>query len=279
MGVRVLNPTTPGRRGMEVSDFAEITTDRPNKRLTSGKAATGGRNVYGRITSRFRGGGHKRRYRAIDFKRDKIGVPGTVETIEYDPNRTARIALVRYADGERRYIPAPKGLAVGARVVAGDAKTPAPIEPGCSLPLARIPLGSVVHCVELTPGRGAALARSAGTSIQVLALEAGTAVLRLPSGELRRVDERCRATIGLVGNEEHENISIGKAGRKRWLGRMPHNRGASMNPVDHPHGGGEGKSPQGNPHPVSPWGWHTKGLKTRNPRKASWKLILQRRKK
>lgn len=275
MGMKSFRPTSPGRRTMTVSDFEEITADAPYKPLTTSRPEKAGRNHHGRITVRHRGGGHKRRYRLVDFKREKFGVPARVETIEYDPNRSARIARLVYADGERRYILAPKGLSVGDEVSSGPN---AEVRPGAALPLANIPLGTVVHAVEMNPGGGARLARSAGTFVQLLAREKGHATLRLPSGEMRRVPEACLATVGAVGNEEHENLVVGKAGRSRWLGRRPSVRGVVMNPVDHPHGGGEGKSPQGNPHPVSPWGWKTKGRKTRKKNKPSDRMIVARRK-
>lgn len=275
MALKTFKPVTPGRRQMSVEDFSGLTKKEPEKRLTMGLKKSGGRNNTGRITARFIGGGHKRLYRAIDFRRDKDGVPGRVASLEYDPNRTARIALVVYADGEKRYIVAPKDLKVGDTVQSGPG---APVRTGNCLPLANIPLGTTVHAIELTAGRGAVLGRSAGASIQLIARESGFATLRLPSGEVRKVHEKCRAVIGSVGNEEHENLSIGKAGRSRWLGRKPHNRGVVMNPVDHPHGGGEGKSPQGNPHPVSPWGVPSKGYKTRSKKKASNRYIVKRRK-
>ena len=266
-------PTSPARRFQTGFTFSEITKHRPEASLTTPLKKSGGRGNTGRVTIRFRGGGHKRLYRTIDFKRDKFGVPGKVATIEYDPNRSARIALLHYADGEKRYILAPIGLGVGDRVEAG---AKADIKPGCSLQLASIPLGTMVHNVELREGRGGQLGRSAGTAIQLMAKEGDYALLKLPSGELRRVRVGCRATIGQVGNLEHENISFGKAGRIRWLGRRPHVRGIAMNPVDHPHGGGEGRS-KGN-HPQSPWGQPTKGYKTRhNKRTDRW--IVQRRKR
>jgi large subunit ribosomal protein L2 len=265
-------PTSPGRRFQTGYDFSEITKTRPETGLTEPLRKKGGRNNLGRITARHRGGGHKRLYRVIDFRRDKAGVPATVAAIEYDPNRSARIALLHYADGEKRYILAAVGLSVGHRVETGPG---ADIKPGNSLPLANIPLGTTVHNVELRFGRGGQLGRSAGTAIQLMAKEGDYALLKLPSGELRRVRLACRATIGQVGNLEHENVSFGKAGRKRWLGWRPHVRGIAMNPVDHPHGGGEGRS-KGN-HPVTPWGQPTKGYKTRkNKRTDRW--ILQRRK-
>jgi large subunit ribosomal protein L2 len=264
-------PTSPGRRFQSGFDFAEITKSTPEPSLTAPLKKSGGRNNLGRITLRFRGGGHKRLYRLIDFKRDKV-VPAKVAAIEYDPNRSARIALLQYADGERRYILAPIGIAVGDSIECGPR---ADIKPGNSLPLANIPLGTTVHNVELREGRGGQLGRSAGAAIQLMAKEGDYALLKLPSGELRRVRVACRATIGQVGNLEHENISYGKAGRIRWSGRRPHVRGIAMNPVDHPHGGGEGRS-KGN-HPQTPWGKPTKGYKTRhNKRTDRW--IVQRRK-
>ena len=265
-------PTSPGRRFQSGFDFSEITRGKPEPSLTSPLAKSGGRNNLGRITTRHRGGGHKRLYRVIDFKRNKDGIPAVVAAIEYDPNRSARIALLTYLDGEKRYILAPVGLAVGDRVEAGPR---ADIKPGNSLPLANIPLGTMVHNVELREGRGGQLGRSAGSAIQLMAKEGDYALLKLPSGELRRVRVACRATIGQVGNLEHENISLGKAGRTRWRGRRPSVRGIAMNPVDHPHGGGEGRS-KGN-HPQTPWGKPTKGYKTRhNKRTDRW--IVQRRK-
>src|SRR6184192_2249550 len=273
MGIRKYKPTTPGRRGSSVSDFAEITRSTPEKSLLRPLSGSGGRNASGKITTRHKGGGHKRAYRVIDFRRhDKDGVPAKVAHIEYDPNRSARIALLHYADGEKRYILAPIGLAVGAGVEAGPR---ADIKPGNSLPLANIPLGTMIHNVELREGRGGQLGRSAGAAIQLMAKEGDYALVKLPSGELRRVRLACRATVGQVGNLEHENISYGKVGRIRWLGRRPKVRGMAMNPVDHPHGGGEGRS-KGN-HPQSPWGQPAKGYKTRhNKRTERW--IVQRRK-
>ena len=265
-------PTSPGRRFRSGYDFAEITKDRPEASLTEPLRKSGGRNNLGRVTVRHRGGGHQRLYRVIDFRRDKIKVSARVAAIEYDPNRSARIALLHYADGEKRYILAPVGLTVGDRVEAGPQ---ADIKPGNSLPLANIPLGTMVHNVELREGGGAKLGRSAGTAIQLMAKEGDYALLKLPSGELRQVRVACRATLGQVGNIEHENISIGKAGRTRWLGRRPRVRGIAMNPVDHPHGGGEGRS-KGN-HPQTPWGKPTKGYKTRH-NKRTQKWIVQRRK-
>jgi large subunit ribosomal protein L2 len=272
MAIRKYSPTTPGRRGASVADFAEITRSKPEKSLTRPLTKSGGRNAAGRVTSRHRGGGHKRAYRVIDFRRsDKDGIPAKVAEIEYDPNRTARIALLHYADGAKRYILAPNRLKQGDRVEAGPA---ADIKPGNSLPLRNIPLGTVVHAVELAPGGGAKLARSAGASVQLVAKEGRFAQLRLPSGEIRNVDVRCRATVGEVGNAEQSNINWGKAGRMRWKGRRPHVRGVAMNPVDHPHGGGEGKT-SGGRHPVSPWG-KPEG-RTRKSGKPSDKLIVRRR--
>jgi large subunit ribosomal protein L2 len=273
MGIREFKPTSPAIRGMAVPDFEEITASRPLKKLVRSKNSSGGRNAYGRITSRFRGGGHKRRYRVVDFRRDKVGVPATVATIEYDPNRTARIALLHYADGEKRYIVAPQGLGVGDKVETGPQ---ADIKPANNLPLQNIPLGTWVYSVEMTPGKGGQIARSAGTFAQVMAKEGRHCLLRLPSGELRQVHITCTACIGQVGNAEHENEAIGKAGRKRWLGKRPHNRGVVMNPVDHPHGGGEGKT-SGGRHPVTPWGQPTRGYKTRH-NKRSARFIVKRRK-
>lgn len=260
---------------MTVSTFSEITKTQPEKSLTQGMHRKAGRNHYGRITVRHRGGGTKRLYRIIDFKRKKLGVPATVIAIEYDPFRTARIALLEYEDGEKSYILAPSGLKLGDKVQAGPG---ADIKPGNALALSDIPVGTVVHAVEMHPGRGAQLARSAGTSAQLAAREGRYALLRLPSGELRRVPVTCMATVGQVGNVEHENITIGKAGRSRWAGRRPSVRGVVMNPVDHPHGGGEGKAPIGRKHPVTPWGKPALGKKTRKKRKASDRLIVRRRK-
>ena len=275
MPVRKMKPTSPGVRQMTVSTFEEITKKKPEKSLTQGMHRKAGRNNYGRITVRHRGGGTKRLYRIIDFKRQKLGVPATVEAIEYDPFRTARIALLQYQDGEKSYILAPLGLKVGDTVMAGPE---ADIKPGNALALSDIPVGTVVHAIEMHPGRGAQLARSAGTSAQLAAREGRYALLRLPSGELRRVPVQCMATVGQVGNVEHENITIGKAGRNRWKGRRPTVRGVVMNPVDHPHGGGEGKAPIGRKHPVTPWGKPALGKKTRKKRKASDRLIVRRRK-
>ncbi len=273
MGTRSFKPTSPGRRFMTISDFEEITTSTPEKSLLAPVHRTGGRNNNGRITTRHQGGGHKRRYRIIDFKRTKDGVPATVASIEYDPNRTARIALLHYADGAKAYIIAPQRLTVGATVQSG---ADADIRPGNALPLSAVPVGTTVHAVELRPGQGARMCRSAGTSAQLVAKEGGKALLRLPSGELRRVAESCRATIGSVGNATHQNQSGGKAGRARWLGQRPGVRGTAMNPVDHPHGGGEGKT-SGGRHPVNPKG-KPEG-RTRRPNKESDKLIVRRRRK
>ncbi|MDK2839130.1 MAG: large subunit ribosomal protein [Thermosipho sp. (in: thermotogales)] len=272
MGLRRFKPTSPARRQMIIPDFSEITKTEPEKSLIAPLKKTGGRNSYGRVTVRFRGGGHKRRYRIIDFKRDKVGVPARVVSIEYDPNRTARIALLVYADGEKRYILAPQGLNVGDTVLNGP---DAEIKPGNALPLENIPVGTIVHNVEFIPGKGGQIARSAGTSCQLMAKEGKYALLRMPSGELRKVPVKCYATIGVVGNEDHKNEVDGKAGRVRWKGRKPHVRGVAMNPVDHPHGGGEGRG-KGH-HPQSPWGQLAKGYKTRRGKKASDKLIVRRR--
>jgi large subunit ribosomal protein L2 len=273
MALRKHKPTTPGRRGASVSDFSEITRSRSERSLTRKVTKKAGRNAYGRVTTRHRGGGHKRRYRMIDFRRTKDGVPATVAHIEYDPNRTARIALLHYADGEKRYILAPQNLKIGDRLQSGPG---ADIRPGNALPLANIPVGTVVHAVELRPGQGAKMARSAGSSVQIVAKESGFAQLRLPSGEIRLVELKCRATVGAVGNPEHELISWGKAGRNRWRGKRPSVRGVVMNPVDHPLGGGEGKS-SGGRHPTSPWG-KTEG-RTRKKGKASNRYIVRRRRK
>jgi large subunit ribosomal protein L2 len=270
MGVRKYKPTTPGRRGMTGPDFSEVTKAKPEKGLTRPLKKRAGRNAYGRVTTRHQGGGHKRSYRVIDFRRDKDGVPAKVASIEYDPNRTARIALLHYADGEKRYILAPQGLVVGDRLVSGSG---ADIRPGNALPLASIPVGTIVHAVELKPGSGAKMARSAGVGVQLLAKEGGSATLRMPSGEIRLVDAKCRATVGEVGNAEHELVSLGKAGRNRWLNKRPSVRGVAMNPVDHPLGGGEGKSSGGRV-PTSPWG--KKEGRTRKP-KSSDRLIVRRR--
>ena len=275
MAVKKYKPTSPGRRFMATSSFDEITSAEPEKSLLEKLPSNSGRNNQGRITVRHRGGEGRRQYRKIDFKRDKLGVPAKVATIEYDPNRTGRIALLHYKDGEKRYILAPLGLKVGDQLMSGPE---APVRVGNSLPLQRIPTGSTIHAVELTLGRGAQLVRSAGTSAQLLAKEGDYAVIRMPSGELRRVHVRCTATIGQVGNLEHENESGGKAGRSRWLGKRPAVRGSTMNPTDHPHGGGEGKTgPGGNP--KTPWGKPAIGYRTRKPKKASNKLIIRRREK
>jgi len=275
MGIRKLRPMTAGTRWMSVSDFATITKSKPEKNLLEPLKKSGGRNNTGRITSRHHGGGHKQMYRIIDFKRDKLGMDAKVVAIEYDPNRTSRIALLQYLDGEKRYIIAADGIKVGDVLRSGH---DAEIKNGNSMPLANIPPGTFVHNIEMRPGKGAQLARSAGASVQLMAKEGKYVTLRLPSGEIRNVVAECSATIGSVGNQEHENLSLGKAGRSRWLGIRPQSRGVVQNPVDHPHGGGEGKSPQGNPHPVSPWGWHTKGKKTRWRKNPSSKMIIKRRK-
>lgn len=276
MGIKKYKPTSPGRRGMSVSDFAEITRTTPEKSLLEPLHKKGGRNNNGRITVRHQGGGHKRRYRIIDFKRNKDGIPAKVATIEYDPNRTCRIALLHYADGEKRYIICPKGLEVGQIITSGEGSD---IKPGCALKLIDIPVGTVIHAVEMQPGKGAALARSAGTSVQLMGKEGKYAILRMPSSEMRRVLIQCRATIGEVGNAEHSNINWGKAGRMRWKGIRPTVRGTVMNPVDHPHGGGEGRNKSAGRHPVTPWGVPTKGHRTRKKNKASSSLIIRRRKK
>ena len=273
--MKTYKPTSPGRRGMSGFDFTELTPGKkPEKKLLEGIHSSGGRNNYGRITSRFRGGGHKKRYRIIDFKRNKTGVPATVASIEYDPNRTCRIALLHYADGDKSYILAPDLLLVGAQVISASS---ADIKPGNSLPLKHIPLGTAIHNVELQIGAGGQLARSAGTSAQLMAKEGDWAQIRLPSGEIRMVHMSCRATIGSIGNADHANIEWGKAGRMRWKGIRPHNRGVTMNPVDHPMGGGEGRS-SGGRHPCSPWGMPTKGYKTRT-NKSTQRFILRGRNK
>ena len=274
MAVKKFRPTTPTLRYKTVNSFEELTRSKPEKSLLAAAVSkSGGRNNQGRMTMRRRGGGHKRRYRVIDFKRTKLGVPGRVAAIEYDPNRSAFIALVVYADGDKRYILAPLGLRVGVEVIAGPN---APIQIGNALPLANIPLGATIHNVELNPGRGGQLARSAGAEVQLLGRDGGRAQLRLPSGENREVLVQCMATLGQVGNIEHANIVIGKAGRSRWLGRRPKVRGVVMNPVDHPHGGGEGRS-SGGRHPVTPWGKPTKGYKTRKRKNQSNQWIIRRR--
>jgi large subunit ribosomal protein L2 len=270
--MKKFRPITPTQRFKTVSDFAEITRDRPEKSLLEPLRGTGGRNNQGRVTARRMGAGHKRNYRRIDFRRNKDGIPARVATIEYDPNRSARIALLHYADGEKRYIVAPVGLKVGQTLQSGP---DAEFETGNCLPIARIPVGTVIHAVELIAGKGAQLARSAGASVQLMAKEGNYANLRLPSGEMRKVRVECKATIGQVGNVEHENIQIGKAGRNRWMGRRPKVRGVAMNPIDHPMGGGEGKT-SGGRHPCSPWGMPTKGYRTRK-KKPSDRLIVRRR--
>jgi len=272
MAIQRYKPTSPGRRGMSSQDFASITKKEPEKKLLEKKNSSGGRNAYGRITSRFRGGGHKKRYRVVDFKRDKTGVPAKVLGIEYDPNRSARIALIQFIDGEKAYILAPAKLVVGDEVVSANT---ADIKPGNCLPLRYIPVGTDIHAVELKIGAGAQLGRSAGAKITLMAKEGHWATLRMPSGETRRVHVDCKASIGVMGNSEHGNIEWGKAGRKRWKGIRPHNRGVSMNPVDHPMGGGEGRS-SGGRHPCTPWGVPTKGFKTRK-NKATDKYIVRRR--
>lgn len=275
MATRKINPTSPGQRGMTRPDYSEITTSTPEKSLVKSLTKTGGRNNTGRITTRHIGGGHKRAYRVVDFKRDKIGVVGTVMTIEYDPNRNVRICLINYVDGEKRYILCPEGLNVGDKIVSGPE---ADIKTGNALPLDAIPLGALVHNIELRPGRGGKMARSAGNSAQVMAKEGNYVTLKLPSSEMRMVRKDCYATIGVLGNSEYKNLSTGKAGRTRYLGIKPTVRGVTMNPVDHPHGGGEGKTgPGGNP--KTPWGKPALGYKTRNKKKASSKLIVRRRKK
>lgn len=276
MAIKKYKPTSPGRRNMTGVDFAEVTkSNAPLKSLTSGKKNSGGRNNQGRTTTRFRGGGVKRRYRMIDFQRNKDGVQAKVAEIEYDPNRTAHIALLHYTDGEKRYILAPAGLSQGDMVLSGP---DAEFKPGNAMPIGLIPVGISIHNIELTPGRGAALVRSAGESAQVRAKEGKYVQVRLPSGEVRMVHHTCKATIGQVGNADHEKITLGKAGRKRYLGRRPHVRGVAQNPVDHPMGGGEGRT-SGGGHPMSPWGQLAKGFRTRNKRKASSKFIIQRRSK
>jgi large subunit ribosomal protein L2 len=274
MPTKSFKPTTPTRRFHTVVTREDLTKKAPEKALTRGKKRTGGRNSEGRLAVRFRGGGHKQAYREIDFQRNKIGVPAKVAAIEYDPNRSARIALLVYADGEKRYILAPVGLAVGQKVVAGPE---ADILVGNALPIRNIPAGTVLHNIELRPGKGGQMARSAGAQAQLVSKEEKYALLKLPSGEVRRVHVDCMATVGQVGNLDHENVSLGKAGRSRWLGIKPHNRGVSMNPVDHPHGGGEGRT-SGGRHPVTPWGQPTRGFKTRNNKRTE-KMIVTRKKK
>jgi large subunit ribosomal protein L2 len=275
MPIRKPKPTSPGRRFVSYADFSGLDKKRPEKRLTEGLKKSGGRNAHGRKTSRHRGGGAKRLYRKIDFKRRKDGIPARVAAIEYDPNRSAHIALLHYADGEKRYILAPNRLRPGMTVMSGD---DAPIDVGNALPLSRMPTGTVVHNVELEPGRGGQLARSAGTGIQLMAKEGGMATLRLSSGEMRMVRAECRATVGTVGNADHQNVTIGKAGRKRHLGVRPQTRGTAMNPVDHPHGGGEGSTTPGR-HPVTPWGVPTLGYRTRKKNKASDRMIVRGRRR
>jgi large subunit ribosomal protein L2 len=272
MALKKLKPNTPGTRHRIAPVFDDITTDRPERRLVASLKKSGGRNVYGRMTSRHIGGGHKRRFRIIDFKRDKTGIPATVATIEYDPNRTGRIALLNYADGDKRYILAPDKLKVGDRIISDTNAAP---DNGNTLELRNMPLGTVVHNIELTPGKGGQMARSAGTSAQLTAKTERYVTLKMPSGEIRMVLGNCKATVGTVSNPDHMNTTLGKAGRSRWLGKRPHTRGVAMNPVDHPMGGGEGKASGG--HPRSPWGQMAKGKKTRNRRKLSSKYIVRRR--
>ncbi|MDR1566208.1 MAG: 50S ribosomal protein L2 [Treponema sp.] len=275
MGIKTYKPVTPGMRAWQSLDTSELTKGaKPEKSLTQGRKERAGRDSFGRISVRHKGGGHKRLYRVVDFKRDKIGIPGTVATIEYDPNRSANIALIKYVDGEKRYILAPQGLTVNAKIIAGPN---APIEAGNALPLENIPLGFTVHNVELTLGRGGQMVRSAGAGALIAAKEGDYVTLKLPSGEMRMIFKKCYATIGGVGNEDHMNVQIGKAGRKRWMGIRPTVRGMAMNPVDHPHGGGEGKSK--GIHPVTPWGQPTKGYKTRKKHKPSSRFIVSRNKK
>ena len=276
MAIKKYKPTTNGRRNMTSSDFAEITTNKPQKSLLAPKTRKAGRNNQGKITVRHHGGGHKKQYRIIDFKRLKDGIPGKVATIEYDPNRSANIALINYADGEKRYILAPKGLEVGQTIVSGPE---ADIKVGNALPLANIPMGTTIHNIEMKPGKGGQLVRSAGTSAQVLGREGKYVIVRLQSGEVRLILATCRATIGQVGNEQHELINIGKAGRSRWLGKRPTVRGSVMNPNDHPHGGGEGRSPIGRKSPMTPWGKPALGYKTRKKKNKSSKFIIRGRKK
>jgi large subunit ribosomal protein L2 len=275
MPIKSYRPTTATRRFQTVVSREDITKDHPEKSLLEVKKGTGGRNSTGRVTSRFIGGGHKQAYRLVDFKRDKQGVPAVVAAIEYDPNRSARLALLHYKDGEKRYIIQPDGLKVGMTVSSGPA---ADILVGNALPLKNMPAGTVVHNIELKPGKGAQMARSAGTQAQLVNKEGEIALLKLPSGEIRRVPLACMATVGQVGNVDHENVSLGKAGRKRWMGKMPHNRGVSMNPVDHPHGGGEGKT-SGGRHPVTPWGQPTRGFKTRNNKRTNKWIVTRKSKK
>ena len=275
MAIKIYKPTTNGRRNMTSSDFAEITKSKPERTLLESKSHTAGRNSYGHITSRHRGGGHKQKYRIIDFKRNKDNAKAVVKAIEYDPNRTANIALLHYTDGIKAYIIAPKGLKVGDIVESGESVD---IRPGNALPLKNIPTGTSIHNIEMRPGKGAQLVRSAGTSAQVLGFDGAYTLVRLQSGEVRKILSECRATIGVVGNEQHSLIQLGKAGRSRWLGKRPQSRGSVMNPNDHPHGGGEGKAPVGRPQPMTPWGKKSRGIKTRNVKKASEKLIIRHRK-
>jgi large subunit ribosomal protein L2 len=275
MPIKTYRPTTPTRRFQTVVSRADITKDTPEKSLVEPRKRSGGRNSTGHVTSRFIGGGHKKAFRLIDFKRNKQGIPAVVASIEYDPNRSARIALLNYADGEKRYIIQPDGLKVGQKVMSGPT---ADILVGNALPLKNMPAGTIVHNIELRPGKGAQMARSAGAQAQLVSREGGLALLKLPSGEIRRVAEGCMATIGQVGNIDHENVSLGKAGRKRWMGKTPHNRGVSMNPVDHPHGGGEGKT-SGGRHPVTPWGQPTRGFKTRNNKRTDKWIVTRKSKK
>ena len=278
MAIKKLKPDTPSQRLMSVSTFEELTVDKPYRKLTTPLKKTGGRNNTGRITSRRRGGGHKRRYRIIDFKRNKFDIQGEVITVEYDPNRSSRIALINYEDDEKRYILAPDGIKVGNKIISStDKDASLPFNIGNAMPLYKIPDGMLVHNVELKIGKGGQISRSAGSYARIMAKENGNITLRLPSGEVRMVNENCLATIGVVGNKSHENIKIGKAGRSRWLGRRPKVRGVAMNPVDHPHGGGEGRT-SGGRHPVSPWGTPAKGYKTRKKKKQSNKFIVKRRK-
>jgi len=274
MGIKTYKPITPGQRGKTGSSFEELTTEKPYRKLLAPLKKSGGRNSDGRITIRFRGGGHKRKYRIIDFKRDKFEIPGIIETIEYDPNRSARIALIKYEDGERRYILAPQGVKVGDKIISTDRE--ADILPGNTLLLKNIPVGTIIHNIEYHVGRGGQIARSAGCAAVLMAKEGRYALIKMPSGELRKIFLECRATVGQLGNVEHSNIKIGKAGRTRWMGKRPHVRGSCMNPIDHPHGGGEGKS-KGGRIPVTPWGKPTKGYKTRK-NKRTQKFIVRRRK-
>ena len=275
MAIKTYQPYTPSRRTMTIESRKGLSKQKPEKSLVAGKKRTGGRNSSGHVTSRFIGGGHKKKYRVVDFKRDKAGVAARVASIEYDPNRSARIALLNYADGEKRYILAPVGLAVGRTVLSGP---DADILVGNALPLKNIPAGTFVHNVELKPGKGGQMVRSAGSQAQLVSREGGFALLKLPSGEVRKVPVECMATVGQVGNLEHETVSSGKAGRTRWLGKTPHNRGVSMNPVDHPHGGGEGKT-SGGRHPVTPWGQPTRGYKTRNNKRTEKWIVTHKSKK